>query len=213
MAAVAAVLLAAPASAQARRPSAAPEPVPRVALRPFFLLSGEDFFAGHTFDAAFGRSVMSLWGGGIELALRNGLYVDVTASRFTREGERAFFFGGQGFGLGIPLTVTLTPLELTVGGRMRLARRTFAYAGGGLGSYSYTETSEGGDPDGDFSRRHTGYLVVGGVEHRPTRWLGLSGDLQMTRVPGILGEGGISKEAGEDNLGGVALRFRVILGR
>jgi hypothetical protein len=37
-------------------------------------------------------------------------------------------------------------------------------------------------------------------------------DVQYTTVPGILGEGGISQELGEDDLGGVAVRFRFVLG-
>ena len=33
------------------------------------------------------------------------------------------------------------------------------------------------------------------------------------RVPGILGKGGVSREVGEHDLGGIAGRVRVILGR
>ena len=58
-----------------------------------------------------------------------------------------------------------------------------------------------------------GYLIVGGAEFRVSRWVAVSGDLQFTRVPGILGEGGISKETGETDLGGTAGRFRLIIGR
>lgn len=208
-----AVLLAAPLSAQVRRPPPPPPPVPKVALRPFFLLTAERFFAVDAFDAVFGRPLQSLWGGGLEVAWRNGLYVDVAVSRFHKKGQRAFFFNGQGFGLGIPLTATLTPLEATAGRRMRVTPRVFAYVGGGLGSYAYSETSQFSDSGDAVEARHLGYLGVVGAEYRPKRSFGVSGDIQVTRVPGILGEQGLSKETGERDLGGVAVRFRVILGR
>ena len=45
------------------------------------------------------------------------------------------------------------------------------------------------------------------------RWIIVSGDAQYTHVSGILGTGGISQQVGEDNLGGLAARFRLIIGR
>ena len=57
------------------------------------------------------------------------------------------------------------------------------------------------------------YLVNGGVEFRVHKWIGLSVDAQYTHVPDILGQGGVSKEAGETDLGGIAARFKVIVGR
>ena len=64
-----------------------------------------------------------------------------------------------------------------------------------------------------FDKRHVGYLVVGGVEFRVSGWVAVSGDAQYTHVSGIIGSGGVSKEAGESDLGGIAGRFRVIIGR
>jgi hypothetical protein len=43
--------------------------------------------------------------------------------------------------------------------------------------------------------------------------VGIAGDVQYTRVPGILGKGGISKDAGENDLGGISVRLRVTVGR
>jgi hypothetical protein len=50
------------------------------------------------------------------------------------------------------------------------------------------------------------------VEFRVSRWIGISGDAQYTYVPGILGIGGISQDANEKDLGGIAARVRVIVG-
>lgn len=209
-----AVTVATPSFAQARRLPPRPNDTPSVSLRPFFVFAEESFTARQTFETVFGKSFQPVWGGGLNVAFRNGFYFDVTASRFKETGERAFFFEGQGFRLGIPLTVTVTPLEVTAGGRFRVTPRLFPYVGAGVGSYAYTEKSDDStDIDDTFDARHTGYLVVGGVEFRVSRWIAVSGDAQYTRVSGIIGSGGVSKEAGESDLGGTAARFRVIIGR
>jgi opacity protein-like surface antigen len=117
--------------------------------------------------------------------------------------------------LGIPLTATITPLEVMGGYRFKLrgAPRLVPYAGAGVGSYGYKETSDFSDPSENVDTRHTGYLAVGGVEFRLHRWMGVSVDAQYTHVLGILGTAGISQDAGEKDLGGIAARFRVIIGR
>ena len=199
-----AAALAAPVSAQD------PDDPPATA-RLLFMVSDQSFAAHKTFETVLGKSLQPFWGGGLSVAFRNGLFIDVTASRFKKTGERAFFFEGQGYGLGIPLTVTITPLEVTAGGRFRITPRVIPYVGGGVGSYRYQETSQ--FDDGPFEKRHVGYLVVGGVEFRVSGWVAVSGDAQYTRVSGIIGSGGISKDAGESDLGGTAGRFRVIIGR
>ena len=87
------------------------------------------------------------------------------------------------------------------------------YAAGGIGRYNYKEESDF-SADGDaVDAHHVGYLVNGGVEFRVQKWIGLAVDAQYTHVPGILGQGGVSKEAGETDLGGIAARFKVIVGR
>jgi hypothetical protein len=202
--------VAAPASAQVRRLPPLDDR-PAVSLRPFFLFAEQSFSARKTFQTVFSKSVQPFWGGGLNVAFRSGFYIDVAASRFKKIGERAFFFEGQGYRLGIPLTATVTPVEVTAGQRTRVGTRVFPFIGLGVGSYRYQETSE--FADGPFETRHVGYLVAGGVEVRLSRWVGVSGDAQYTRVRGIIGSGGISKDAGEVDLGGIAGRVRVIVGR
>jgi opacity protein-like surface antigen len=205
------VAMSAPASAQVRRPPVRLDDTPAISLRPFFVFAEERFAARQTFDAVFGGSSQPLWGGGLDVAFKKGFYVDVTASRFKKTGQRAFFSGGQAFGLGIPLTATLTPIDLTAGARFRITPRLFPYVGAGVGSYRYQETSQ--FDDGPFETRHVGYLVTGGLEFRVSRWVGVSGDAQYTRVSGIIGTGGVSQQTGDTDLGGIAGRFRVIVGR
>ena len=215
VAALLSLCLGAPLAAQSRAPVPALDDDPSFALRPFFVLTGEKFAAKQTFGATFGQSFSPFFGGGLELVLseRSGFYIDAGVSRFKKTGQRAFRANGQNFPLGIPLTVTITPLEFSVGYRFRTAPRVFPYVGLGVGSYGYKETSDFSDAGENLDTRHTGYLAVGGVEVRVHRLIGIAGDVQYTRVPGILGNGGISKDAGENDLGGVTVRLRVTFGR
>jgi hypothetical protein len=201
--------VAAPASAQLVSDA------PAVSIRPFVLIAGEQFAAKKTFEAVLGGSAQPLWGGGVQMATRGGLFVDVTASRFKKDGERVFVAGGDVFPLGIPLTVTVTPLEVTGGYRSRVGRsgRLVPYVGAGVGWYGYKEESEFTEAGESVERRHVGYLAVGGVEYRVGRLIGVSVDVQYTHVGGILGGGGVSAALDEDDLGGVAARLRLIVGR
>lgn len=204
-----------PAPAPPRRVTPPPPPLPKLALRPFFLATAESFTAVETMKAAFGRSIQPFFGGGLELALRNGFYVDVAGSRFSKAGTRAFRTNGQTFRLGLPLTATITPVEVTGGYRYRLKQypRVFPYVGAGVGSYAYSEASPSSDASENVDVRQTGYLAVGGVDVRVHRWIGIAGDVQFTHVPGILGIGGISKDAGETDLGGLAVRVKITVGK
>src|SRR5450631_3537043 len=207
------IVFTSPLAAQTRRPPV-PDDEPSIALRPFFLATGQRFSASQTFNAVFGQSVEPFFGGGLELAFRNGLYVDLTASRFKKTGTRAFLSNGQAFSLGIPLTATETPLEGTIGYRFTLRRApsVVPYVGAGVGFYRYAETSDFAAAGEDVAASHVGYLAVGGVEFRVSRWIRISGDAQYTYVTGIRGAGGISRDANEKDLGGVAARIRVLVG-
>jgi hypothetical protein len=211
MAFLCAAAASAPAAAQAPPPPPGLLDPPALSLRPFFVAAEERFTASESFKTIFGQPFQPFWGGGLSVAFRNGFYFDVTASQFKKTGERAFLFEGDRFPLGIPLTVTLTPLEVTVGARSQVSPRVHPYFGVGVGSYRYQESSQ--FDDGAFDSRHLGYLIVVGAEFRASRWVGLSGDAQYTHVTGILGAGGVSQEASENNLGGIAGRFRIIVGR
>jgi hypothetical protein len=204
--------LSTPAAAQARRP--APRG-PALQVRPFFLVSGERFRADTTFDALFGESVQPFWGGGVEVDFRQGWFVELSISRMSATGERAFVNNGQIFPLGIPLEVSLVPIEVAGGFRMKLARHPgiIPYVNGGIGFYGYRETSPYGDAADEVDRNHVGALVSGGAEFRLHRWIGAAVDVRFNTVPGILGSGGLSGSAGETNLGGIAARGRILIGR
>ena len=56
-------------------------------------------------------------------------------------------------------------------------------------------------------------MLNGGAEFRLHRWIGVAADVQYSHVTGILGTGGVSQQAGESDLGGIAARFKLIVGR
>jgi len=202
-----------PLAAQTPRATSDPDDPPAVSVKPFVLATVEWMAARQTFDAVFGRSREPFWGGGVQVALRDGIYVEVGVSRFMKTGQRAIDFNGQAIPLGIPLTATITPLELTGGYRVRIWPRVIPYGGVGLSRYRYVETSDFAQAGDNVDTAHVGYLVVGGAEFRLHRWVGVGVDAQYTRVTGILGSAGLSQAFGEDNIGGTALRVKVMVGR
>jgi hypothetical protein len=210
-----ALTVAAPLTAQTRRTMSAGSSDPPVSLRGYGMVTEQQFSAQTTFEGVFGRAAQPFWGGGAEVVFRDGIYVDVGLSRFKKTGQRAFRSNGKTYQLNIPLTATVTPFEVSGGYRFRLGRHqsVIPFVGGGIGSYGYKETSGFSDSTENVDTRHVGGLVVGGVEFRVHRWIGLGVDAQYTHIPGILGTGGLSKDANENDLGGVAARFKVIVGR
>jgi opacity protein-like surface antigen len=202
-----------PVAGQVRGPLGGDSDPPGVSFRPFFLASAAQPAARQTFEAVFDQPLQRFWGGGVQVAFGGGLYVEVGASRFEQSGQRAFVFDGQAFKLGIPLTARITPLEFSAGYRFRTSQRIIPYGGAGIARYAYVETSEFADSGENVDATHNGWLVLGGVELRAHRWVGVGVDVQYTQVTGILGSAGISKEFGEDNLGGTAVRVKVLVGR
>ena len=185
---------------------------PTVSFRPFFLVSAERAAAKQTFEAVFGQSLQTFWGGGVQVALRSGIYVEVSASRFEKTGQRAFVFNGQAFPLGIPLTAKITPLEVSAGYRFTVSPRIIPYAGAGIARYAYVETSDFSDSGENVDTTHTGYLVLGGVEYRAHRWVGVSVDV-ATHVTGPSSAVRASPRTLAKTMGGTAVRVKVLVGR
>jgi hypothetical protein len=217
--------LASPAAAQrSAQPPARPAPrrvlpplppEPPISFRPFIMGSEEAFAAKETFTAISGKSYAPFFGGGLQVAFHGKYYVEVGASRFQQTGSRVFRNNGQNFNLGIPLTATITPLEITGGYRFRPRqfRQLRPYIGAGVTSYAYKEVSDFAVSGEDLTTRHAGLVGVGGLEFRVHRYVGISADMELSHVTGILGQQGISKDVGETNLGGISARFRLIIGR
>jgi len=208
-----ALLVSAPLAAQSSADPAGPDEPYAASARLFFLATDQNFAAKTTLNAAFGKSVEPFFGGGIQVVIAQGVFIEFGVSRFKKTGQRAFINNGQTFQLGIPLTATITPLELSGGYRFFASSRFIPYAGAGIGRYGYREESDFAAAGDNVDTHHAGYLAVGGVEIRLHRWVGVAVDAQYTHITGILGTSGVSKDAGESDLGGVAGRFKVLIGR
>jgi hypothetical protein len=223
-------IVAAPASAQTGSHwYNAPADVPQITLRPFLAISAEAFTATKTFDALFGERTAPFWGGGLQVvAWRGRVYGELGASRLLTKngelvGERAFVSEGVAYRLGIPLRSTIKAFEVVGGYRFNVTPRVIPYVGAGLGNYRYTEESDFADPSENLDVEHRGTIFQAGAELRLHRWIGVASDGHYTRIPGILGNEGVSKQfatdtsvsarAREKDLGGWAVRLKVVVGR
>ena len=194
-------------------PALAQDPPP-YSIRPFVMAAEQKFTASESFDAVFETSRGPFFGGGVQVVLADRFVIEVGASRFEKTGERVFRANsGAIFPLGIPLTATITPLEFTGGYRFKIWDSVRPYVAAGFGTYSYKETSDFSDASETVDTRENGFVLNGGAEFRLHRWVAAAADVQYSHVGSVLGAGGLSQQVGEDDLGGVAVRFKFIVGR
>jgi opacity protein-like surface antigen len=87
------------------------------------------------------------------------------------------------------------------------------YGGGGFSLVQYRETSEPSDASDDVDERFNGFHILGGAEYRVMRWMAVGGEVMWSSVADALGAGGVSAAFDENNLGGIAFRLKVTVGR
>lgn len=204
----------APLAAQTRpAPRTVPARYPVFAPRAFAMFSQQQFEAKQTFEAIFGRSTGPFRGGGADIVLARNVFLEVGFARFEDRGERVFRSGGEIFHLGIPLTAKIRSIDVTGGYRFMRWRSIVPYAGIGAGNYRYEESSDFAAAGDDVSVSGSGLVLIAGVEARLARFIGVTADVHRSKIEDIIGKGGISKEFGENDLGGTAARFRIIIGR
>jgi opacity protein-like surface antigen len=206
-------LLLCPATSSAQTSNAGASAYPAFVPRGFVMFSRQQFAASQTFEALFGEASGSFRGFGADLVLARNVFIELGWSRFEATGERAFLFNGTLFKLGIPLTATVTPFEITGGYRVTAWPRVIPYGGLGIASARYEEESDFAATGDNVSVSGSGLVVVGGAEVRLARYIGVSADIHYSTLKDFIGKAGISKEYGEDDLGGTAVRFRIIIGR
>jgi hypothetical protein len=187
-------------------------------VRPFVQFADERYAASKTFNALFETNTVPSWGGGVELVVHRRFFAEVAMSRMSKTGQRFFLDDSLNvFRLGIASHVTITPVEVSGGYRFgKQNARVRPYASAGIGWYRYVQVDDFSDPSENVDQTHVGFAATGGLEVRIARWIGIAGDARFTHVAGILGQGGKtsgSQVANETDLGGVAARIRVILGR
>jgi opacity protein-like surface antigen len=169
------------------------------------------FAAQDSFQAVMGQAAGQFFGGGAEVRVGSGLFLNASVERFTDTGQRVVVADGQVFGLGIPDTITLTPMTVTTGWRFAHDRAT-PYVGAGIGRILYKEESKFVDASDNINTRFTSYHMLGGVEFR-NGWLATAFEVEYSRVPGAIGIGGASAAFQESDLGGLVGRIKVLVGR
>jgi opacity protein-like surface antigen len=182
------------------------------------------FTASKSFEAILDKSSTIVFGGGAQLALRNGIFVQVDITHSSDNGERAFVNNGQVFKLGIPETVEMTPIDITAGYRFRFGRRRLAlpahpkpaerfvpYVGGGVGTVRYKETGKFAQTGDDVDESFTSYNFLAGLEVGIVKMLATGVEFQQRWVPDGLGTAGVSKAYNETDLGGSTIKVKVIV--
>src|SRR5262245_15983532 len=177
----------------------------------FFQFGYTQFAARNSFEAVLGQPGGGFLGGGAEVRLRSGFFLNGSVERFAKTGQGVFVVNGEVFKLGTPDTITMMPIALSAGWRFAHEHVT-PYAGAGAGSVFYKEALAFGDAGEDVDTRSNSYHLLGGVEFR-SGWVATGFEFQYSRVPNALGTAGASAAFGESNLGGLGGRIRILVGR
>lgn len=182
----------------------------RIGVRAFGAVDINTMAASDSFQAVFDTSTLPAYGAGVDVTgLWKNLFARVAVTRAAKTGERAVVFNGRVFPIGVPLDMTMTPIEVGAGWRFPLSPngRLTPYGGAGALLMRYTEESpfEASGEDVDISK--TGFVVFGGLDVAITRQFFVGGEAQYRSVPDAIGEGGVSQDFGEDDLGGVTVRI------
>ena len=184
---------------------------PSVGFLGFFQFGYTQFAARNSFEAVLGQPGGGFLGGGAELRLGRGFFVNGSVERFTKTGQGVFVSNGEVFKLGVPDTITMMPIALTAGWRF-VNEHVTPYAGAGAGRVFYKEALAFGDAGEDVDTRSNSYHLLGGVEFR-NNWIATAFEVQYSRVPNALGAAGASAAFGESNLGGLGGRIKILVGR
>lgn len=184
----------------------------RFMIRAFGRAGGTLFTAHDSFDTILGRPLNTVYGGGGQVVLPNGIFFEGAVATFRHDGTLALGTGTQVFRLGTPTRVTLTPVQLTGGYRLENTARVASYFGGGAGWYTFREESPFATGTGAIEKRSVGYHVVAGAEINVLRWMWIGGEVQWATVPKALGETGVSAIFKEKDLGGTTFAAKLIVG-
>lgn len=198
-----------PARARRRSTPAYPD---GLELRGIAMVAQNWLAAGSTFQAVLGTSQATELGGGLSLT-QGSYFIDVTARRFAKDGERVFVQNGQVYPLGIDTSITMTPIDVSVGYRFRPFGRLRPYVGGGYTRLKYEETADFAASGDDVSESFNGFHLLGGGEWRLARFVGIATEAAWTRIAKAIGDAGASEAFGEDDLGGASVRLKIIIGR
>ena len=168
------------------------------------------FAAQNSFQAITGHGGGPVVGGGAEVRI-GSLFLGGSIDRYTQTGQRVLVIDREVFGLGVPDTISLVPMTALAGWRFEHAYAT-PYVGGGIGTVLFKEESPAADPGENTRTRFMSYHAIAGVEFR-NGWVATAFEVEYSRIPDSIGVGGVSAAFQESNLGGVAGRIKILVGR
>lgn len=152
-----------------------------------------------SYDAVYGESLNPI-GARFEWNVRPRFLLALSASLVSADGEQVVILDGEGpVSTGVPTELELQPWHLTAAFRIHPEGPWSGYVGGGPTLLRFDESSEFERDSGT----ELGYHVAGGVRRSFGRFVVGVGALYSS-IPDAVGEGGISAELGEDDLGGLA---------
>ena len=165
-----------------------------------------------SFQAVFDSRGGLVFGAGLRVELPKGIYVEGVLDYFGKEGYRVYVSGTKVVRTDIDTSISIVPLTFTGGYRFKLKPSVIPYIGGGFGRYYYRQKDIATELRGESSfKGFSGYHLLGGIEFRGDKPLSFAGELRWNSVPQAIGEGGVSKYYGEDNIGGISFSLKVFL--
>jgi hypothetical protein len=172
--------------------------------------------ASNSAKAVFdGKSGGPVFGLSVRVPFGRAFFVSGHGRLMTKSGEKAFVEapGKPVFRLGHPLDMRIIPAyallgyEFGRGGRSSL----HPYVGLGAGVTSYREESDVAGVKDTFSATKPSYHAAIGADYgRGALRFGL--ELAYSSAPQVIGEAGVSKVYGEDDIGGATIVGRICFG-
>jgi hypothetical protein len=208
-----ALLTVLPLAATASAQTSPPPPKARGSspgIHGFATIDGNSLAASDSFEAVFGTSTMTAYGGGAEVVdLWKHLFLRIAVSQSKKTGSRVFVSNGDVFHLGIPLSVTMMPVEGGGGWRFASKSRLTPYVGGAFVSLGYKETSQFAGADENVDERFKGGAVFGGVDLNLWKGIVVGGEAQFRGITVPDASRGVMKEFNEKDLGGFTARITI----
>ena len=196
-------------SSTQKRPRKPPAPKLPIGLRAFFIGEGTLVSASDSFKAVTGSAFLAGVGGGAEvLNIWKRLFARVGVTTTATDGVRAFVVDGEVIPTGVTIDIGMRTIEIGAGWRMHFAKRPklVFYYGGSVLLVKYTEDSQFGAGQDNVDESFRGYSAQAGLEVVLWKWLTAAVEGQYRIVPDAIGAGGVSKDYGETDLGGAAIR-------
>ena len=162
-------------------------------------------------EAVFDGSAGGATGGlSLRMDLGRAFFAELGGRYFQRTGERVFVAspGSPVFRLGHPLEVRILPVHARIGYRFTPASRLQPWVAVGGGITSYKEESTVAGVSTSFDATKPSLALALGLDYRLGSFL-VGAEAGYSFVPNTIGDVGVSKVYGEDDVGGLTVVGRL----